>query len=176
MWEINIQGIDAIMPWPALSRCRSRRRRRNLRPHPRSTSTAWFRTRVTNEFCRPGLGAEAAPSAGRTAAMVKPQAHLFVYLRSARGHGAGRARSSAPTGNLPTSPSSASWTPGYNTIQLMGVMQHPYYASFGYQVSNFFAAASWFGNPEDLKYLIEQRPRDGHVRASGRGAFPRRRQ
>ena len=44
---------------------------------------------------------------------------------------------------------------GYNTIQLMGIMEHPYYASFGYQVSNFFAASSWFGNPDELKDLID---------------------
>ena len=43
---------------------------------------------------------------------------------------------------------------GYNTIQLMAIMQHPYYASFGYQVSNFFAVSSWFGTPDDLKMLI----------------------
>ena len=43
---------------------------------------------------------------------------------------------------------------GYNTIQLMAIMEHPYYGSFGYQVSNFFAASSWFGQPDDLKYLI----------------------
>ncbi|MGH4137968.1 alpha-amylase family glycosyl hydrolase [Clostridium sp.] len=43
---------------------------------------------------------------------------------------------------------------GYNTVQLMAIMQHPYYASFGYQVSNFFAVSSWFGTPEDLKVLI----------------------
>ena len=43
---------------------------------------------------------------------------------------------------------------GYNTIQLMAIMEHPYYGSFGYQVANFFAASSWFGKPEDLKYLI----------------------
>jgi len=43
---------------------------------------------------------------------------------------------------------------GYNTIQLMAIMQHPYYASFGYQVSNFYAVSSWFGTPEDLKTLI----------------------
>lgn len=45
-------------------------------------------------------------------------------------------------------------TAGYNTIQLMAIMEHPYYGSFGYQVSNFFAASSWFGKPEDLKYLV----------------------
>ena len=45
---------------------------------------------------------------------------------------------------------------GYNTIQLMAIMEHPYYASFGYQVSNFFAASSWYGAPDDLKYLINR--------------------
>ena len=43
---------------------------------------------------------------------------------------------------------------GYNTIQLMAIMEHPYYGSFGYQVANFFAASSWFGKPDDLKYLV----------------------
>ena len=45
---------------------------------------------------------------------------------------------------------------GYNTIQLMAIMEHPYYGSFGYQVSNFFAASSWFGKPNDLKYLVDK--------------------
>ncbi len=45
---------------------------------------------------------------------------------------------------------------GYNTIQIMAVMEHPYYASFGYQVCNFFAASSRFGRPEELKKLINQ--------------------
>jgi 1,4-alpha-glucan branching enzyme len=44
---------------------------------------------------------------------------------------------------------------GYNTIQLMAVQEHPYYGSFGYQVSNFFAPSSRFGTPEDLKALID---------------------
>ena len=45
---------------------------------------------------------------------------------------------------------------GYNTIQLMAIMQHPYYASFGYQVTNFFAASSWYGEPEGLKRLVNR--------------------
>ena len=44
---------------------------------------------------------------------------------------------------------------GYNTIQLMAIMEHPYYASFGYHVSNFFAVSSRFGTPEELKELID---------------------
>ena len=44
---------------------------------------------------------------------------------------------------------------GYNAIQLMAVAEHPYYGSFGYHVSNFFAASSRFGTPEELKDLID---------------------
>jgi len=44
---------------------------------------------------------------------------------------------------------------GYNTIQLMAIMEHAYYASFGYQVTSFFAASSRYGTPEDLKQLVD---------------------
>jgi 1,4-alpha-glucan branching enzyme len=44
---------------------------------------------------------------------------------------------------------------GYNTIQLMAIQEHPFYGSFGYHVSSFFAASSRFGTPEDLKALID---------------------
>ena len=44
---------------------------------------------------------------------------------------------------------------GYTAIQLMGILEHPYYASFGYQVSNFFAPSSRFGTPDDLKKLMD---------------------
>ena len=44
---------------------------------------------------------------------------------------------------------------GYNCIQIMAIQEHPYYGSFGYHVSNFFAASSRFGTPEDLKELID---------------------
>ena len=46
-------------------------------------------------------------------------------------------------------------TAGYNAIQLMAIQEHPYYGSFGYHVSNFFAPSSRFGTPDDLKYLID---------------------
>lgn len=45
---------------------------------------------------------------------------------------------------------------GYNAIQIMAVMEHPYYASFGYHVSNYFAASSWYGTPEELKSLTDK--------------------
>ena len=50
---------------------------------------------------------------------------------------------------------------GYNTIQIMAIMEHPYYASFGYQVTNLFAASSRFGTPEELKALINEAHRLG---------------
>jgi len=43
---------------------------------------------------------------------------------------------------------------GYNAVQLMAIQEHPYYGSFGYHVSSFFAPSSRFGTPEDLKNLI----------------------
>lgn len=45
---------------------------------------------------------------------------------------------------------------GYNAIQMMAIMEHPYYGSFGYHVSNFFAPTSRFGTPEDLKFLVNK--------------------
>ena len=45
---------------------------------------------------------------------------------------------------------------GYNTIQIMAIMEHPYYGSFGYQVSSFYAASSRYGTPNELKELIDE--------------------
>ena len=45
---------------------------------------------------------------------------------------------------------------GYNTIQLMAIQEHPYYGSFGYHVSSFFAPSSRFGTPDDLRELISE--------------------
>ena len=44
---------------------------------------------------------------------------------------------------------------GYNAVQLMAVQEHPYYGSFGYHVSSFYAISSRFGTPEDLRELID---------------------
>jgi len=44
---------------------------------------------------------------------------------------------------------------GYNAIQLMAIMEHAYYGSFGYQVTSFYGASSRFGNPDELKELID---------------------
>lgn len=45
---------------------------------------------------------------------------------------------------------------GYNTLQLMAIPEHPYYGSFGYHVSSFFAPSSRFGTPDELKHLIDE--------------------
>ncbi len=45
---------------------------------------------------------------------------------------------------------------GYNTIQLMAIPEHPYYGSFGYHVSSFFAPSSRFGTPDELKQLVDE--------------------
>ena len=50
---------------------------------------------------------------------------------------------------------------GYNCIQIMAIQEHPYYGSFGYHVSSFFAPSSRFGTPEELKELIDTAHRMG---------------
>lgn len=50
---------------------------------------------------------------------------------------------------------------GYNCLQIMAIQEHPYYGSFGYHVSNFFAASSRFGTPDELKELIDEAHRLG---------------
>ncbi|MDE6159813.1 MAG: alpha amylase C-terminal domain-containing protein [Bacteroidaceae bacterium] len=50
---------------------------------------------------------------------------------------------------------------GYNCIQIMAIQEHPYYGSFGYHVSSFYAASSRFGTPEELKELIDEAHKNG---------------
>ncbi len=50
---------------------------------------------------------------------------------------------------------------GYNCIQIMAIQEHPYYGSFGYHVSSFFAPSSRFGTPEELKQLIDEAHQQG---------------
>ena len=50
---------------------------------------------------------------------------------------------------------------GYNVLQVMALQEHPYYGSFGYQVSNFFALSSRFGTPEEFKALVDDAHRRG---------------
>ncbi|HLN53425.1 MAG TPA: alpha-amylase family glycosyl hydrolase [Lentimicrobium sp.] len=82
-----------------------------------------------------------------------PEKELFIYEchigMSQEKEGVGTYREFA-INNLP-------WIKelGYNAIQVMAIQEHPYYGSFGYHVSNFYAPSSRFGDPEDLKFLIE---------------------
>jgi 1,4-alpha-glucan branching enzyme len=50
---------------------------------------------------------------------------------------------------------------GYNVIQFMAIPEHPYYGSFGYHVSSFFAPSSRFGTPDELKQLIDEAHENG---------------
>ena len=45
---------------------------------------------------------------------------------------------------------------GYDVLQIMALQEHPYYGSFGYQVSSFFALSSRFGTPEEFKRLVDE--------------------
>ena len=52
---------------------------------------------------------------------------------------------------------------GYNALQIMAIAEHPYYGSFGYHVSNFFAASSRFGTPDELKRLVDTAHESGII-------------
>ena len=45
---------------------------------------------------------------------------------------------------------------GYTCVELMAVMEHAFYGSFGYHVTAFFAASSRYGTPDELKYLVDK--------------------
>ena len=88
-----------------------------------------------------------------TDADFKPKKHLFIYECHI-----GMAQEAGKVGSydefrIHTLPKIKKL--GYNAIQIMAIMEHPYYASFGYQVTNFFACSSRYGMPEDLKKLID---------------------
>ena len=82
----------------------------------------------------------------------KPQKNLFIYechIGMAQEEGKVSSYNEFRENTLPRIKAL-----GYNTIQIMAIMEHPYYASFGYQVTNFFAASSKYGTPDELRALV----------------------
>lgn len=63
---------------------------------------------------------------------------------------------------------------GYDTLQIMALQEHPYYGSFGYQVSNFYALSSRFGTPEEFKHLVDDAARARYRSGDGYRPFPQR--
>ena len=61
---------------------------------------------------------------------------------------------------------------GYNTIQLMAILGHPYYGSFGYHVANFFSICALFGTPDEFKELVDAGAWFGTACNYRYGAFP----
>ena len=152
VWEIYIQGIDAI--------CHGQRYKVQITRQGKTFDRiplyahSVIQDPVTNEFCsrvwspkRPFRWTDGGYGRRKPTSLYIYEAHVGM-AQEKPGIGTYREFADITLKRILDA--------GYNTIQLMGVMQHPYYASFGYQVSNFFAPASWFGDPDDLKYLVNK--------------------
>lgn len=50
---------------------------------------------------------------------------------------------------------------GFTHVELMPVMEHPYYPSWGYQIIGYYATTSRFGSPQEFMELVDAFHQEG---------------
>ena len=151
VWELELPETT-LCPWRSISAGGSLAGRRR-RPLSRMDSARGAK-RGDRQLQRAGLAPLGAVSLASSAAGASLGA--AAGLRDPRRDGAAGPRRSAATTNFGTNVLPRIRDAGYGAVQIMALAEHPYYASFGYQVSSFFACSSRFGTPEELKALVDE--------------------
>ena len=141
---------------------RRHRQRRRWIAFPR-TFAAWCRSRIT-AFVGPVSGMPPSAFQWKNASPTAQAAGLRIYEAHV-----GMATEEEQVGTF------AEFTRdvlpriaelGYNAIQLMAIMEHPYYGSFGYHVSNFLRRQLALRHAGGTEGADRHRPRPGHARAA----------
>ena len=91
-----------------------------------------------------------APHNSLKAPIAIYECHLGSWMRASEDH-------NRPLSYRETAPKLADYISqmGFTHVEFLPVMEHPFYGSWGYQTTGYFAPTSRFGTPQDFMYLVD---------------------